>query len=172
MSYRSGPRDHEQPERSDEQQLLHDLQVHQLELEMQNEELRRVQHELDAARLRYFELYDLAPVGYCTVNDGGSITESNLAAAALLGVDRSALKRRLFSRFIMPEDAGLFHLLRRDLSAHGAAQSRELRLRRADGSARRVRVHASEATGEGGASQLRLVLSDVTDPDATGVVGP
>lgn len=166
MSYRSGPRDHEPSERTgEEQQLLHDLQVHQLELEMQNEELRRVQFELDASRLRYFELYDLAPVGYCTVGDDGLIIESNLAAAAMLGVDRGALKGKPFSRFIMPEDAGLFHLLRRDLEAGGLAQSRELRLRRADGSARWVRVSASEATGEGGSSLLRLVMSDVADHD-------
>ena len=60
------------------QRVLHDLQVHQIELEMQNVELRRVQSELDAERARYFDLYDLAPVGYCTVTDKGLIKEVNL----------------------------------------------------------------------------------------------
>src|ERR1039457_7273982 len=71
--------------------LLHELQVHQIELEMQNEELRRAQAELDAVRARYFELYDLAPVGYCTITEKGLIQEANRPAATLLGVTRGAL---------------------------------------------------------------------------------
>jgi PAS domain-containing protein len=66
--------------------MLHELRVHQIELEMQNEELRRVQVELEGARARYFNLYDLAPVGYVTINEKGLILESNLTAATLLGV--------------------------------------------------------------------------------------
>src|ERR1035437_1659818 len=76
------------------QQLLHELQVHQIELEMQNDELRRTQLQLDAARAHYFDLYDLAPVGYCTVSEQGLILEANLTAASLLGMPRSALDRK------------------------------------------------------------------------------
>src|SRR4249920_3841213 len=78
---------------------LHELRVHQIELEMQNEELRRIQEELEGSRARYFDLYDLAPVGYFTLNEQGLILEANLTAAKLLGVARSALVKQPLSRF-------------------------------------------------------------------------
>ncbi|MEI6308742.1 MAG: PAS domain-containing protein, partial [bacterium] len=81
-------------------QMLHELRVHQIELEMQNEELRRAQEELNISRARYFDLYDLVPVGYCTLSEKGLILEANLAAATLLGVSRGALVKQLISRFI------------------------------------------------------------------------
>jgi PAS domain-containing protein len=65
--------------------VFHELRVHQIELEVQNDELRRAQAELEVARARYFDLYDLAPVGYCTVSEKGLILEANLTAATLLG---------------------------------------------------------------------------------------
>ena len=90
-------------------QLVHELRVHQIELEMQNEKLRRAQEEVEDARARYFDLYDLAPVGYFTLNEQGLILEVNLTAANMLGVARSALVRRRLTSFILPEDRG--HLL-------------------------------------------------------------
>jgi PAS domain-containing protein len=68
--------------------------VHQIELEMQNEELRRVQVELDDARARYFDLYDLAPVGYCTISEKSLIQGANLTTTALLDVSRSTLVKQ------------------------------------------------------------------------------
>jgi CheY-like chemotaxis protein len=79
---------------------------------MQNEELRRAQAELDDARARYFDLYDLAPVGYCTLSEQGLILETNLTAVILLGVPRGALVKQPISRFILKEDHDIYYLHR------------------------------------------------------------
>ena len=80
--------------------ILHELQVHQIELQMQNDELRSTQQELETAREKYFALYDLAPVGYVTLSGNGIILESNLTAAALLGVNRANIIGQPLTRFI------------------------------------------------------------------------
>ena len=74
---------------ADVQSIVHELQVHQIELEVQNDELRRAQQELAASREKYFDLYDLAPVGYVSLNEKGIILESNLTAASMLRQERS-----------------------------------------------------------------------------------
>src|SRR5437867_1361031 len=78
----------------DVQQLVHELQVHQIELEMQNDELRRTQTELEAARDRYVDLYDFSPASYLTMDTHGTIVEANLRAGTLLGIHRNELKTR------------------------------------------------------------------------------
>jgi PAS domain-containing protein len=115
-------------------QALHELLVHQIELEMQNEELRRAQAELEAARARYFDLYDLAPVGYCTVSEEGLILEANLTAATLLGVAKGALVKQPLTRFILRGDQDSYYLHRKLLFETGAPQVCELRLIKKGGS--------------------------------------
>ena len=88
--------------------LIHELQVHQIELEMQNEELRRTQQQLEASRDRYADLYDFAPVGYFTLSETSLILEVNLTAAAMLGVERSQLIQQPLTRFIVREDQDIF----------------------------------------------------------------
>ena len=141
---------------------LHELRVHQIELEIQNEELRRAQAELDAARARYFDLYDLAPVGYCTVNEQGLVLEANFTAATLLGVVRGALVMQRFSRFIFRDDEDIYYLLCRELSRTGAPQACDLRMVKKDGTAFWVRLQVTAAEDAGGAPVGRVVMSDIT----------
>src|SRR5260221_2763508 len=88
----------------DVQLLVHELQIYQIELEMQNEELRRTQQELATARDRYNELYDFAPVGYVTLDQAGVIVEANLTATTLLEVERTHLLGVKLSRFVASTD--------------------------------------------------------------------
>jgi PAS domain S-box-containing protein len=138
--------------------MLHELQVHQIELDMQNEELRRAQMELHAARARYFDLYDLAPVGYCTLNEKGLILQANLTAAALLGMARGALVRQLLTRFILKEDQDIYYLHRKLILESGEAQSCVLRMVKADGTPFWAHLAVAAAQESDGASVLRIVV--------------
>ena len=89
--------------------LIHELEVHQIELKMQNDELRRIQGELEKTRDRYSHLYDFAPVGYFTLTEKGIIQEANLSCASMLGVERSSLIGKPFSRFIFKDDQDAFY---------------------------------------------------------------
>ena len=153
---------------------LHELKVHQIELEMQNEELRRSQAELDATRARYFDLYDLAPMGYCTLSEKGLILEANLTAATLLGVARSALVKRPLSRFILKQDQDKYYRYRNALLAGGKPQTCELRLLKPDGTPFWAHLTATAAPAisqpnpspESSADRApawHVVLSDVTE---------
>ncbi len=143
-------------------EMLHELRVHQIELEMQNDELRRRQLELDTARARYFDIYDLAPVAYCTLSEAGLIIEANLAAASLLGVSRSALVRQRISRFIVKADQDVFYLHRKRLQRTGAPQTCELRMARDDGTPFWGHLEAAAAQEADGSTVLRMVISDVS----------
>ena len=88
--------------------LLHELQVHRMELEIQNEELRRAQQKLEESRNRYYDLYDFAPVGYITTSATGIILECNLAGADMFGMVRKRLLGKLFQGFVFPDDLYIF----------------------------------------------------------------
>ena len=145
----------------DTQRTLHELRVHQIELELQNEELRRAQAELDAERSHYFDLYDLAPVGYLTVGEQGLIREANFTAAALLGVVRGALVNLPISRFILKEDQDIYYRHRKQLFETGAHVC-ELRMLRRDGPHFLARMISTAARDAEGLPVGRIVLSDIT----------
>ena len=142
---------------------MHELLVHQIQLEMQNEDLRQSHAALDASRARYFNLFDMAPVGYVTVSEPGLILECNLTAATLLGRPRGKLVTRPLSRSILPADQDVFHVMRKTLLETGTPQSCELRVVKADGTAAWVRMHASVARDESPDPVFRISLSDISE---------
>ena len=93
----------------DIRKTLQELHTHQIELEIQNDELRLSQFNLEESRQQYSDLYDFAPVGYFTINDKGLIIIANLTASSMLGVERSLLLKRPFSAFIFSEDQDIYY---------------------------------------------------------------
>jgi len=146
----------------DLQRTLHELSVHQIELELQNEELRLTQVELDKARERYFDLYNLAPVGYLTLTEKGLIQEANLSAASLLGLPRAELVGRSLASFLAREDQDVYYLHRNRLVERGAPGTCELRLTRTDVGTTWVRLDTARALGPDGSRVFRLVMCDIT----------
>ena len=142
---------------------LHELGVHQVELEMQNEELRRTQDELDTSQARYFDFYDMAPVGYCTVSGSGLIEQINLTAAGLLGVERTVLIRQEITRFILPDDQDIFYSMRARIAKVRTPQSCELRFVKHDGTPFWAHVHALAVPDHAGTPSLRVVMTDITE---------
>lgn len=108
--------------------LVEELHTHQIELEMQNEELRASQQQLQAARDSFAELYDLAPVAYLTLAGDDTIKQANLTAAALFGKARSKLVGARWARFIHHDDQDVWYLFRTQLLDQGPQHECELRV--------------------------------------------
>ena len=142
------------------QRLVHELEVHQIELEMQNAELRQARDEIDSALENYTDLYDFAPVSYFTLDRAGAITAVNLSGASLLGIERSRLLGQSFGLFIEVNSRPLFSdFLDKVFASHGKL-SCEVALTTKGDSSLFVRVKAvTSSSGE----ECRVALIDMTD---------
>ena len=148
---------------SDPEQLLHELRVHQIELEMQNEELQRVSEALEISRGRYLNLYESAPVGYLTLTTEGSIIELNLTAATLLGVARNQLLNRQFAGLVAPKDCDRWYLLIKNmLQQQGEQKAIELLLKRGN-SYFHALLNCLWITADAEMPTLRITLADISD---------
>ncbi len=148
----------------DIKKLIHELDVHQIELDMQNDELRKAQAEIELSRAKYVDLYDFAPVGYFTLTATGRIEEVNLTGAKLLGVERTNLVNRDFRRFIAPEFMSLFESHRLEVLASDSVQKCELKLIKKDGTPLYVSLESlSVKSGDESASLIRSAMSDITE---------
>ena len=153
--------------------LVHELRVHQIELEMQNEELHRAQVAAEEQTLKYYELFDAAPVGYVSIDDQGLVTEANLTATKLLGVERRLLIGQPFSAFVDSEDRDVIYLQTKAMEKTGEAQAFDLRLyrgyHRPGGVPSRFWAHLEAQLQPHGVGEklIRLTFSDITDRKRT-----
>ena len=151
------------------QEIIHELQVHQIELEMQNEELKKVQLELEESRDKYQSLYDFSPVGYFTLTHKGIIREVNLMGASLLGTPRPKLVGRGFGHFVAPEYLQQWdqHIL--EALIEGTTKSLDIMLKPEKGSTLIARLESvcmavsTKLQGENnGGQMIRMAVSDIT----------
>ena len=143
-------------------ELLHELKVHQIELEMQNETLRQAQVALEESRDRYVDLYEFAPVGYLTLSNTGMIAEINLTGATLLGEDRRRLFHHRFARFVVSEDQDRWQRHFLHALQHGERQTCELSLQRSDGTVFDACLDCLLTAAGAAAPALRITLTDIT----------
>lgn len=142
------------------QSLLHELQVHQIELELQNSELRKARDEVESALERYTDLYDFAPVGYLTIDREGLIQAANLSGAGLLGIERSRLAGRHFGHFVSEEDRPAFNAFLGKVFSSQAKKVCEVALLNEEKQQLIVQI---EAVATASLQNCRLALIDITE---------
>ena len=144
-------------------ELIHELQVQQIELEMQNENLRQMQFELERSRERYMDFYDFAPVGYLTLKENGQITAINLTGAAKLGVDRSKLLYQRLSSYIAAEYRERWQKYFTGVLKGEALLHCELAFEKSGGSRFFARLDCMRQVKTDEIPEVRIVLTDITE---------
>jgi PAS domain S-box-containing protein len=144
---------------ADTQRLVHELQVHQIELEMQNEELQKARDQMEAGLEKYSDLYDFAPVGFLTLDREGTIREANLTSASLLGIERSRLVKRRFGLCVSPADLPAFNAFLTRVFESKVRESCEVTLINEGSPPVEVRIEAAAAAS---GRECRAVLEDIT----------
>jgi|GEM_PF-5698950 len=148
---------------TDIQDIVQELQTHQIELELQNEELRKTQEALIRSHKKFSDLYDFAPVGYLTISDKGLIVEANLTAAKLLGIDRGILIKQLFSNYIVKDAQDEYYRCRKKLLDTFEPQSSELTMKQKDGNLLHVQLKLTLNTDvDGDSGQFRIVMANLS----------
>ncbi len=143
-------------------ELLHELRVHQIELEMQNDELRRAQIIIEESRDRYVDLYEFSPVGYLTLNREGVITEGNLTCSTLLEMERKKLLNRRFDSFVSHRERERWNHIFLHLLQDYELRVCELSLKRGDGSTMHARLDCRHIKNEE-VSSVRVAITDITE---------
>jgi two-component system, cell cycle sensor histidine kinase and response regulator CckA len=148
------------PTEADTQRLVHELQVHQVELEMQNEELQKARDDMEAGLEKFTDLYDFAPVGFLTLDREGTILEANLTTASLLGIERSRLVKLRFGSFVSAAELPAFNTFLAKVFEQKARAFCEMTLLKEGKPQVELRL---EAAGAASGRECRAVLDDITD---------
>lgn len=147
-----------------DEEYVHELRVHQIELELQNEELREAQKKLEDSRNKFFDLYNFAPVGYFTLDKNLIIIEANLAGSKLLGVEKNTLKNTAFIQYITFDDRNIFHHHIKNVLETGTKQNLELKLRKKDNNFFYTHIETIAVDDNNGIfREFRLILTDITE---------
>ncbi|MFH2130879.1 MAG: PAS domain S-box protein [bacterium] len=143
--------------------IIHELRIHQVELEMQNHELRNTQSALQEAKDEYTDLYDYAPVGYVTINEKGTILKANLTITRILDVERVFLTGRFFYEFVTQDGQDRYYFFIKRLLAGEKDPSVELKLKKSDGSELWACLDSTPINKTGRGHKLfRLSVTDIT----------
>lgn len=144
--------------------LVHELMVHKIELEMQNEELQRSNNAMEESRDHYVNFYEFAPVGYITLNRDGLINEINLTCCVLLGVERFRIMSRHLSNYVAPQDKDRWHRLFMNIMSHPEIekQSFSLELKHADGSFLKTYFNCLKWNSFEDLQKLRISVTDIS----------
>ena len=144
------------------QEAMHDLEVYQIELEMQNEELRRAQLAIEESRDRYIDFYDFAPVGYITLGNDGNLNEINLTGAMMLGEERNKLSNKNFEKYVAPEFRDRW---RQHLSAALQEEKKltcELALLKKNKPNLQVQLDSLRLVKDGKSPVIRIAMTDIS----------
>lgn len=151
------------------EQIIHELQVHQIELELQNEELRNTRNDLEESRLRYMDLYHNAPVGYVVLDGTGTIREANATFAEMVRRDRANILDKPFGEFILPADRGIFFARAKTFFKNPQGKNFELRIHTGTSAPCHVSlkgtlfVRRTSKQEQSGKNELLLTITDITD---------
>mgnify|MGYP003376562032 CR=1 FL=1 len=146
----------------DQTKLIHELQVHQIEMEMQGESLKQAHAALETSHNRYLDLYELSPVGYLTLTPTGEIAEINMTGAQLFGLDRSGLLKRDFSAFVSREDSERWRQFFQSLVRQGGDGKAEFRLVRNDLNLIDLRLDCLAVRREPENFVVHVAMTDIT----------
>lgn len=147
---------------TDPEKLIHELNVQQIELEMQNEHLKKLQIELEHTRDRYIDLFDYAPVGYLSLDLDGIIVDANLTASLMLGVTHGNLQTQALASFVSEDDGEHWHLNLRQLRFGAYRRSCCLKMLGAGNTAIYMRLHLSQVIS-GIEAPIRIALIDISE---------
>ncbi len=145
------------------EQLISDLQTHQVELEIQAEELRQAHLIIEESRDKYLDLYEFAPVGYLTLSDMAIISQANLTAATLLRVDRKNLIHSRFRTWIDPQEREIWDRYMENLLRTDTKHTITCMLRRSDGTVFPARLESVNLSHLSQSPSIRVAISDISD---------